>query len=272
MTQEDLKGILNKLYEKYNSKAYLCSDPLCFVWDFKKKEDREIVGLVASSLAYGHVQQIKCNVQRILKVLGPHPADFVIRFHPEKWERHLAGFKHRFNTGHDLANLFYFMKQMIDQAGSIEGFFMEGYSSNKDMEHALSSFSKRALVLKRIEDVILQRSRRAGRKRCAGIEFFFSSPVNGSACKRMNLFLRWMVRKDNLDLGIWEDIDKSLLIIPLDTHIANISRRLGWTSRKNPSWKMALDITGALKRIDPKDPVKYDFALCHNEKLREEVF
>lgn len=271
MRKEALKRVLNKLYEKYNSKTYLCSDPLCFVWNYKKKEDREIVGLLASSLAYGHVQQIKSNVQRILNILGPNPSHFVTHFKPETWEIHLSAFKHRFNTGRDFANLLFFMKQMIIQAGSIEGFFMKGYSPQKGMEHALNSFSKRALVLKRIEDAAFQAGRSAGGKKSAGVEFFFPSPANGSACKRMNLYLRWMVRKDNLDLGIWRDIDKSLLVVPLDTHIAEISRRLRWTARKNPSWRMAMDVTESLRGLDSGDPVKYDFALCHNDMLGKEV-
>jgi uncharacterized protein (TIGR02757 family) len=98
----------------------------------------------------------------------------------------------------------------------------------------------------------------------AGLLQFFPSPAQGSACKRVNLFLRWMIRDRDIDLGIWRDIPKNKLVIPLDTHIARISRCLGFTSRNSQDWKMALEITGALKRFDPEDPLKYDFALCHH--------
>jgi uncharacterized protein (TIGR02757 family) len=97
-----------------------------------------------------------------------------------------------------------------------------------------------------------------------GLTQFFSSPVNGSACKRANLFLRWMVRDRDIDFGIWKKIPKNKLVIPLDTHIAKISRCLGFTKRKTQDWKMALEVTHALKKLDPEDPLKYDFALCHH--------
>ncbi len=264
MARKDIKKILNKLYHEYNTKACLCFDPLFFVNQFKRKEDLEITGIVASSLAYGNVHQIKKNVQKVLHMIGRSPYEFVTAFHPVGWKDYFGDFRYRFNEGLDLANLIFFMKQMIDISGSIENFFMNDYSSQRGIGNAIDSFSKRALSLPRVEDIVNRTGRPNWKRGYGGVEFFFSSPSNGSACKRINLFLRWMVRKDNLDLGIWKDIDKSMLIIPLDIHIASISKSLGWTKRKHPSWKMAVEVTEALKKFDPFDPVKYDFALCHN--------
>jgi uncharacterized protein (TIGR02757 family) len=146
---------------------------------------------------------------------------------------------------------------MIDRAGSIEGFFAEGYdSSSQDVTGALDSLSTRALALD-----LAAAYGRVPRK--AGVHYFFPRPSAGSGCKRLNLFLRWMVRHDALDLGVWTRVSPAKLIVPLDTHVIRVGRCLRLTRRASPGWAMAHDITASLRTLDPDDPVKYDFALCH---------
>jgi uncharacterized protein (TIGR02757 family) len=143
------------------------------------------------------------------------------------------------------------------QTGSIEAFFLEGYEPEaEDLSVALESFSTRAL----------ETNLRAvyGRKKPRpGVGYFFSRPSCGGACKRLNLFLRWMVRRDAVDFGIWTQIPASKLVVPLDTHVIRLGRCLRLTKYVSPGWKMAADITASLRELDPADPVKYDFSLCH---------
>src|SRR6185436_15074085 len=155
----------------------------------------------------------------------------------------------------------------------IEGFFAERFDpAAGDVEHALDSFSARALALD-LDAAYGPSTRppasslRAGRQRRAqsrlGVCYFFPRPSAGSACKRLNLFLRWMVRRDALDLGVWSRVPAARLVVPLDTHVIRVGRCLRLTRYATPGWAMARDITASLRRLDPADPVKYDFALCH---------
>lgn len=258
MDMKKLKAQLERLYKTFDL-AFLDSDPLEFVHRYHTPEDREIVGLIASSLAYGKVAGIKRSVARVLGVMGPSPYRFTKRFDPQKGKEAFRGFVHRFNNGDDMACLVWFARQMIEEEGSIGGFFEKGYSKKDgNIKKALSTFSEGVLSLDSSEVY--------GRKSLAqkaGVRFFFPNPVDGSPCKRLNLYLRWMVRRaDRLDFGIWKGVDPASLIIPLDTHIARISRNIGLTSRTSPDWRMAEEVTEALKKLDPKDPVKYDFAIC----------
>jgi len=255
---KNLKPCLDKLYRTFDLK-FLSPDPLEFIHKFKTSEDKEIVGLIASSLAYGQVERIRSSIKTVLERMDNKPYRFTVRFNPVKDKGLFDGFVHRFNTGRDIACLIYFAKQMIEESGSVGGFFLKGYSTkDANIKNSLISFSERVLSL----DI----SALYGTKSLpndAGVRFFFPSPKNGSPCKRLNLYLRWMVRKgDRLDFGLWKDISASKLIIPLDTHIARISQNIGLTKRKSPDWNMAEEITENLKKLDPQDPVKYDFALC----------
>ena len=147
---------------------------------------------------------------------------------------------------------------MIDRAGSIEEFFLEGDDpAAPDITDALDSFSTRALALD------LQRGLRPRARQRPGVCYFFPRPSAGSACKRLNLFLRWMVRRDALDLGVWTRVSPARLVVPLDTHVIRVGRCLRLTRYTSPGWPMARDITASLRRLDPDDPVKYDFSLCH---------
>lgn len=260
MRKNELKRILEARYREYNRSALREEDPVFFVHRYSKKEDAEIAGLIASSLAYGRIPSIKRSILNVLASVGSSPSGFLSSFHPGEWERSFGGFKHRFNDGEDIANLIFFMKQMIERSGSIENFFMEGYGAKEGLRQAIAAFSERSLRLERVRN-----GNRARRAKSSGVEFFFPSPEGGSTCKRMNLYLRWMIRKDNIDRGIWTALTPSELIIPVDTHIVQVARRLGFTRRTNPSWTMACEITEVLREFDPNDPVKYDFSLCHHQ-------
>lgn len=252
------KGYLDRLYETFDLE-FLSTDPLEFVHRYDRPEDREIVGLISSSLAYGRVAGIKKSIHRVMEAMGKEPYRFTMAFSPKRDGRLFSGFVHRFNRGDDISALIYFARQMIEDSGSIGGFFLKGYSGEaKNVKEALSTFSKNVLSL---DSAPVYGSKKLLEK--AGVRFFFPSPLDGSPCKRLNLYLRWMVRSgDKLDFGQWTGVDPSKLVIPLDTHIARISRNIGLTNRSSPDWKMAEEITDALKRLDPFDPVKYDFALC----------
>ena len=224
------------------------------------------MGLISSALAYGRVEQIKKNVAKVLDIMGPSPHNFTLTFEPryKDWKNPFKGIKHRFNDARDIACLIYIMRQMIETKGGVGDFFMEGYnpSSKETIKDALSSFSRRALALG--HSGIYGRTKKIPKN--AGVRFFFPSPKDGSACKRLCLYLRWMVRRqDGLDFGLWGGVSPSSLIMPLDTHVARISRLIGLSGlgkRKTASWNMAMEVTRALRRLDPEDPVKYDFALA----------
>jgi len=258
MDTRKLKTQLDRLYRTFD-RDFLSSDPLEFVHKYQTPEDREIVGLIASSLAYGKVAGIKKSVARVLDIIGPSPYRFTRRFDPRKGKDLFKGFVHRFNNGDDVACLLWFARQMIEEKGSIGGFFEKGYSKKDiNIKNALSSFSEGALSL---DSSAVYAKRELGPK--AGVRFFFPNPKDGSPCKRLNLYLRWMVRRgDRLDFGQWKGVDPASLVIPLDTHIARISQNIGLTKRTSPDWKMAEEVTEALRKLDPKDPIKYDFAIC----------
>ncbi|MCK5236758.1 MAG: TIGR02757 family protein [Deltaproteobacteria bacterium] len=251
-----LMARLDKLYGKFDN-SFLDSDPICFVHGFKTKRDKEVAGLISSSLAYGQVSQIKKTLSKVFDACEWKPYEFAVNFKPNDVKA-FGAMKHRFNDARDIACLFNFIGEMIRSHGSIENFFMVGFSEEQqNIKEALESFSLRTLALN-------SKGIYGGKKlpKKAGVRFFFPRPSDGSACKRLNLYLRWMIRKDDgVDFGLWKKIPTDKLIIPLDTHIARISGNLGLTKKKTPGWAMAEDITTHLKGFNKEDPVRYDFAL-----------
>jgi uncharacterized protein (TIGR02757 family) len=253
-----LKRTLDRLYADYNYPDS-AADPIQIVRRYTVPEDREVVAFCAASLAFGRVASVLQSIERLIAIMGAHPADYVRRFEPARHAPAFAGLVHRWTREHDLIALVWVLRQMLDRSGSIEGFFVDGYDpSAEDVGTALDSFSTRAMSL----DLTAAYGRgRAGRAR--GVSYFFPRPSKGSACKRLNLFLRWMVRRDALDLGVWTRVSPSKLVVPLDTHVIRVGQCLRLTRYTSPGWAMARDITAALKRIDPDDPIRYDFSLCH---------
>jgi uncharacterized protein (TIGR02757 family) len=251
-----MKAALDRLYETFNC-VDSAADPIQIVRRFERPDDREVVGFCAASLAFGRVASVLQSIERLLAIMGPHPADYARAFDPRRERAAFDGLVHRWTRDTDLVALLWVIRQMLDRAGSIERFFASGYDAGAaDVGPALESFSGRARALD------LRAAYRRVPKR-PGVCYFFPRPSTGSACKRLNLFLRWMVRRDALDLGVWTAVPSSALVVPLDTHVIRVGRCLRLTRYTSPGWRMAEDITRALRELDPADPVKYDFALCH---------
>ncbi len=254
-----LKAVLDNLYAA-RSPAHLANDPLSFCHRYRTPEDREIAGLIASSFAYGNVKIILRNLESIFVKMGPSPRRFVETFDPGEGLALFAGFKHRFNDARDLCALILSARTMLDEADSIGEFFLGCHDAGApDITASLTEFSQAALAMD-YSPVFGSREIPAD----SYFPFFFPSPASGSACKRLCMYLRWMVRPaDGIDLGLWHEVTPAQLVIPVDAHIQRICRYLGLTQRKQADWRMAREITQALRELDPADPVKYDFALCH---------
>lgn len=250
-----LKQKLEYHYKAFD-KSRISPDPLQFLHLYKDEKDIEIAGFISSVFAYGNVKQIINTLEKIFKATEGNPYQFVLNFNENKEGKNLKGIKHRFYTEGDLILLFSAINLVLNEHVTLKNLFLNYYSpKDKNIKNALSGFSYYF-----IESVKLLTGRKyVGR----GIKFMFPLPELGSACKRMNLFLRWMVRKDELDFGLWKEIPADKLIIPVDTHVARICKSLRLTERKIIGWKMAEEITENLKKYDPVDPVKYDFAICH---------
>ena len=251
----NLKQKLDYHYKLFD-KTQISPDPLQFLHLFSKEEDIELVGFIASIFAYGNVKQIINIIDKILLISNSKPYEFVMNFDKGKSEIKLKGLKHRFYTDGDIQNLFYALNNIYRGKGTLKNLFLENFNGGeKNIKNALSLFSKHFIytIKDRTKSDIIS----------PGVRFMFPLPELGSACKRLNLFLRWMVRKDDLDFGLWNEITANKLIIPVDIHVARICKSLKLTTYKNVSWKMAEEITENLKKYDPIDPVKYDFAICH---------
>ncbi|MGH9366961.1 MAG: TIGR02757 family protein [Thermoanaerobaculia bacterium] len=254
-----LAARLEQLYRTYGPET-AGSDPIGLVRRYREPEDLEVAGWIASAFAYGRVETIRANVSQLLDTLGPRPArelDAIGDFSRFARER-LSGFRHRFHGAGDAAALFYAISRARGASGSVRAFFeSEHRPEEPDVAGLLSRVSSRLLQLDYRPAL--------GRRRLPGdsaVRFFFPDPASGSACKRWNLYLRWMVRRDRLDFGLWTAIPTDRLIIPTDTHIHLVARRLGLTRRKTADWAAAREITRRLARFDPRDPVRFDYALC----------
>jgi uncharacterized protein (TIGR02757 family) len=251
-----LASRLERLYDDYNREDS-AADPVQIVRRYHEPADVEVVGFCASALAFGRVASVLNTVETLARILGPHPAAYVRSFDPSAPHPELRAMVHRWTRGADLVALLWILRQMLDGWGSIERFFVDGDDpSVVDVSAALDSFSRRALSL----DLKRAYGRVPSRP---GVCYFFPRPSAGSACKRLNLFLRWMVRRDAIDFGIWTGVDPSRLVVPLDTHVIRLGRCLRLTTYSSPGWKMAASITESLRRIDAVDPVRFDFSLCH---------
>jgi uncharacterized protein (TIGR02757 family) len=251
-----LRARLDDLYTAFDLE-HVVSDPIWIVRRFRHPADREIVAFCAAALAFGRVQSVLNSIEALMAVMGDRPAEYVRRFEPEAHGAALFPLVHRWTRGVDLVALLWLLRQMLERGGSLEGFFAEGMPSDAEtVEPALESFSRRALALDLTEAYGKVPAR-------PSVAYFFSRPSSGGACKRLNLFLRWMVRIDRVDLGLWSRVRPAQLIVPLDTHVIRVGRCLRLTKLTSPGWRMAADITRSLRALDPRDPVKYDFSLCH---------
>jgi uncharacterized protein (TIGR02757 family) len=251
-----LKPILDERFNTYHRTEFLGTDPLICLQGYSNPADLEIAGLIAAMLAYGRVETIISNVGDLLRRIGPAPADFIRNATFRETSACLRGFIHRFNNGRDLASVLHAAGGILRKFGSLEALFIRGLeNSDPTIEPALDRFT----------ECLKKTARQCAPDRASKIGFLLPSPASGSACKRMNMYLRWMIRpRDGIDLGVWSAVPPSKLIMPLDTHVARIARSLGMTRRRNADWTMAVEITAVLRRIAPLDPVRFDFSLCRS--------
>ncbi len=247
---EGLRDLLENLYRTFDFKGHLLRDPLEFPHRYATKRDAEVVAFISSCFAYGRVEVFKPVIEAILERMGRSPYEFLLSFDPSSQLKRFSGVRYRFQQEEEIVIFLHSISRLLQKYGSLEALFMENYRG--DVRPALEH---------------LFRSLRRTAGQCidlpGGLKQLLPLPSSGSACKRANLFLRWMVRDGDVDLGLWKGVSKASLIIPLDTHIARISRCLGLTGRSSVDWKTAEEITEVLKTYDPEDPLRYDFALCH---------
>ena len=250
------KAALDRLYLDFEDRDGV-ADPVHLVRRYRDPADQEIAGFCAAALAFGRVASVLSSVEALLAEMTPSPHAFVRRFDPRRDGRPIRALGHRWIDGNDLVALLWVLRHMIDTAGSVEQFFLRGYRSDvEDISSALDDFCSRA------RDIPLSHVYASTTPR-RGLPYFFPRPSDGSACKRLNLYLRWMVRRDQIDFGIWRHVDRAKLVVPLDTHVIRVGQCLRLTTYRSPGWPMARQITQSLRRFDPDDPVKYDFSICH---------
>ena len=239
-----MKEKLEELYGKHNHREFVGQDPVGFLYDWPDLRDREIVAFVASSLAYGRVAQIHKSVSDVLKRMSPSPHAFLSSASEKTIQKAFRNFKHRFTTGEQLSCMLWGLKQILERHGSLQACFLSGLDHQKTVLGALPRFTDEL-------------------KGCAEERLchLVACPERGSACKRLHLFLRWMVRHDEIDPGGWSNISSSQLIVPVDVHMHRICLHLGLTARRQANGRTALEITEAFREMAPQDPVKYDFVL-----------
>lgn len=246
---------LEDFYRRYNHREFVHPDPLEFLYRYKNAGDREVVGLIASSIAYGRVERILFSAETILGPMGASPREFILSENPKAMGKLYSGFKHRFTDGNDVLALIAGIRHALKKYGALEDCLLSGLRAEDETVYpAIKLFIDGVFDNKRPRTLI-------------------PDPNAKSAFKRLNLYFRWMARKDNVDPGGWDRISPSKLIIPLDTHMHKMSLELGLTKRKQADMKTALEITGAFAAFCPDDPVRYDFAITRpGIQKNEELF
>lgn len=243
---QKLQDFLNEKAEQYNQPGFIANDPISIPHRFRKKQDVEIAGLFAATLAWGQRVTIINNCNRLLEWMDYAPYDF-LRHHRPKDLKRFTDFKHRTFNGTDLLYFIHFLSTYYGKHDSLETLFAVDRSEDT-LEKGLIHFHDAFFSLPGYPP----RTRK-----------HVATPERKSACKRLNMFLRWMVRQDNkgVDFGLWKSISPSQLVCPFDVHVERVSRKLKLVRRKQADWQTALELTANLRRLDPADPVKYDFAL-----------
>ncbi len=245
-----------RVADRYGPEA-LPSDPLRFPRRFADPADREVAAFLAAGLAFGNANSVGASLERVFDWTGPHPARFASRLRPVPGAGP-AGFRHRWIDGLDVLRLATILGRIRERHGSLEALFASGIAVRRgvpDLRASLMAFRESALALEPGELAV------PPTRSAPGVRYFFPSPLT-SAAKRPLMFLRWMIRPDDgLDLGLWDCLAPRHLVVPLDTHMFRIARRLRLTRRKTPGWLAAVDLTRALARLEPDDPARFDFPL-----------
>lgn len=248
ITHNNISKLLETLYHKYNS-VNSSVDPIWNLRNVKSNLDKEILAFIISCYSYGNITQINKFIKNVLNFTGPKISDFITSFKGyQSIDKY--NFVYRFNTNKDFFDLIFAISDVLKNYGSLKSLFLKHYKvDDVNVINALDSFTSEIRSIKKYN---------------ISFDYLLPDLARKSACKRLFLFLRWMVRKDNVDLGLWKnDIHTSKLIIPVDTHIYKISRKYGLITRKSLDLKFAVELTEKLKEFDPDDPVKFDFSLCH---------
>ncbi|MDX9883829.1 MAG: TIGR02757 family protein [Prolixibacteraceae bacterium] len=245
-THEELYQLLEEKVKQYNRPEFIESDPVQVPRRFSKKENIEIAGFLAATIAWGQRPTIIKNALGLMSAMDHDPFLFITTTTETDW-LHLAGFKHRTFNSTDLLFFLKSLQNMYKNHGGLEQVFTEGYQSDQTVFSALTHFRR---IFFEVDSP--QRTQK-----------HISDVSKSSSAKRLNMFLRWMVRHDHagVDFGMWKDIPPSALMLPLDVHTGNISRGLGLLQRRQNDWKAVVEVTSRLAEFDPTDPVKYDFAL-----------
>jgi len=256
-----LAPLLDAFERGFDKRARLASDPVELPRRYADPADQEVAGLFAAALAYGRADLFKPQVERVLSVMGASPARFCAAFARAPDPRAFAGFRYRFNVPEDVAALAAAIGHLRGEHRSLGGRFAEllrrARGEAEPLRHALAGLARELREAPPARALLRGRGPR-------GLAHLLPDARLAGACKRWNLYLRWMVRgPDEIDLGAWKGVSAAELVVPLDTHVARIARCLGLTERRDMSWRTAAEITASLRRLDPRDPVRFDFALCH---------
>lgn len=242
----ELRELLERLYDKYNSVDFIEEDPISVPHRFAGREDREIAGFFAATIAWGNRKAIVRSACRMMQYMDNAPADFVINASDSELKQ-LETYVHRTFNGVDFRDFVVCVRSIYNRFGSIGSLFETKYEQYGDMQKVLSSFRREFLI----------------GEHSPHCEKHISSIDKGAACKRLNMYLRWMVRRDErgVDFGEWTKIPMSALYLPLDVHSGNMARALGLLERRGNDWKAVAEVTAGLRQIDANDPVRFDFAL-----------
>lgn len=247
MRKAELKAFLDEKADTYNVPGFIANDPISIPHRFSKKQDIEIAGLFAAVLAWGQRVTIINKCTELLSWMDNAPYEFMLNAKEDDLKPFTA-FKHRTFNGTDCLYFIYFLQDFYSKHESLEEAFAIGQYRASDTENALTHFYERFFSLPDYPP----RTRK-----------HIQNPAKKSACKRMNMYLRWMVRQDDqgVDFGIWKRITPAQLVCPCDLHVDRVARKLGLISRKQTDWQTAMELTKGLRKFDPNDPVRYDFAL-----------
>lgn len=246
LPHSEIKSFLDEKYRLYASPSFIEHDPIQIPHRYSTKEDIEIAGFLTASLAWGQRPMIIRFVGKLLNRMGESPYEFILNATSNEFEA-LSDFYYRTFNGTDCIAFLHSLQRIYLQHGGLERVFFDGYNNTDSVAGGISHF----------REVFI------GANFPKRTEKHISNPLSGSAAKRLNMYLRWMVRPntEGVDFGIWSEIPPSALMLPLDVHTSRVARALGLLSRKQNDWKAVEEVTQNLRTFDPTDPVKYDFAL-----------
>lgn len=247
------KKLLNELTQKYETADFIKDDPIQFPHRFKSREDIEIAGFIASLFAYGNRKVFIKKLDELFKIMKNKPLNFVLTFDKTS----LKGFNYRFAKDYDIIEVFIILNKLYKEDGGLKALFEHGFNTN----NLTCNEKEICRILNMLQVVTDYFYSNVKNEVGQGFYHLIPCPKNGGAIKRMNMFLRWMIRKSEVDLGIWDFIPTNELLIPLDVHVARISREMGLLKRSSNDFKAVLELNNNLKKFDNNDPAKYDFAI-----------